>query len=52
MRNTVKTAAKDEITQVLADLRQGGQGGQGGQDDGLARLLPLVYDELRAIADG
>ena len=52
MRNTVKTAAKDEIAQVLADLRQGGQGGQGGQDDGLARLLPLVYDELRAIADG
>ncbi len=46
VRKTVKTSANDEITQVLADLRKGGQ------DDGLAKLLPLVYDELKGIADG
>jgi RNA polymerase sigma factor (TIGR02999 family) len=33
-----------DVTQLLADLNRGDQ-------DALAKLIPLVYDELRALAD-
>jgi RNA polymerase sigma factor (TIGR02999 family) len=35
----------NDITRILADL------GEDDDDQALARLLPLVYDELRALAD-